>query len=159
MGIFLVILFHHLRMAEAFAFFHPNCLHHWSSQCLVNDVCVVYNVAASHFPDFSSKILNFGNSGSLALLLRLYSLYLFYAGFQFAEDPSSAYLASFFQPTTDPPFPISFLFMVYLSLDSILNGLTPLYFACNLLCQLSILTWRLFLSTQWLPKLLEKITL
>ena len=112
-----MILLHPLRVAEASAFFfHPNCLHRWSSQCLVNDVCVVYNVAALQFPDFSSKILNFGNSGSLALLLRLYSLYLFYAGFQFAEDPSSAYLASFFQPTPDPPFPISFLFTHGISL-------------------------------------------
>ena len=54
-------------------------------------------------------------------------------------------------PSSSPHLILPSLFpfcslMVYLSLDSILNGLTPLYFACDLLCQLSILTWRLLLS-------------
>lgn len=56
----------------------------------------------------SSKILNLSNSHSLALLLLLYSLYLFFAGFQFPEDSSSTCPVPFFHPTTHPLSLISF---------------------------------------------------
>lgn len=67
--------------------------------------------AASYWDCPRFKILNPTNNLScLALLLLMYSLYLFFVGFQFLDDPFSACPIPFSLSTTHPPPLVPFLF-------------------------------------------------
>ena len=111
----------------------------------VNDVYIAGNRLASISLTSSSELTNPTCSLSfLALLLLLNSLYFFFfTGLQFPDNSSFACPVPFFQPTTQPL--LLYSLVVHHFLAGILSGLAPMYFPCNLLCQLLILTWHLFL--------------
>lgn len=110
--IFLVILFHLLSMVEAGSLFsypvtvrgclsvHKDDVYSVIQHSSIPDFLISYLLypylvsagAASYWDCPRFKILNPTNNLScLALLLLMYSLYLFFAGFQFLDDPFSAY--------------------------------------------------------------------